>query len=182
MKDFLNKFKSKTKSKSGMSLGETLVAVLIILLVSLSLASTMSLAANQYVKTKRKLEANILMSSLCTIVSDELGYATSVKLDSSNNVVSFIGNNYLTDKYTGKLASLNGRLAYVNIDNNNEFIELLAKSAYSNGMKVEMQEPKYNSANNTYKVTIYIKDPGDKPLISKTFDVININGVPEYAS
>ena len=68
----------KNRAKAGLTLVEMLCTVIIVLLFSVGLVNGMSLAVKSYQQSLMSSESQILVSTLTSIVSDELRYSGTV--------------------------------------------------------------------------------------------------------
>ncbi len=81
--------KMQKKGKSGFTLAETLIAILILLMVSAIVAGALPAAANVYKKTVDAANAQVLLSTTMTLLRDELGTATEIKVAEDGKSVTF---------------------------------------------------------------------------------------------
>lgn len=72
-----------------MTLVELLCALAVVLLVSAGMVLGVSLAVRSYERSVAGSEAQVLCSTLETIVSDELRYAGTLKYDEGGKVIGF---------------------------------------------------------------------------------------------
>ena len=90
MRSILNKRK---REKAGFTLSETLIAILILLMVSAIVAGAIPAASNVYVKTVDAANAQLLLSTTMTVLRDELGTATSIKVEDASTITYRSGKN-----------------------------------------------------------------------------------------
>lgn len=184
----INKIKNKLRSTSGMSLGELLIAVLIMLLATSTVVSTIQLANKQYKNSMRNSEANLLYSTLSSIITGELSYATEVYVYPDGEVRQFQGNDYQERDYLSSFATKDGQLVFANADSQNEdgvideYRELISKSFYQNDLMAEVKKCEFNKQGQYFRVNLVISDESGshtKTIINKTFDVRSINGLTD---
>lgn len=68
--------KKHKRSRAGFSLAETLIAILILLMVSAIVAGAIPTASNVYAKTVDAANAQVLLSTVVTVLRDELSTAS----------------------------------------------------------------------------------------------------------
>lgn len=173
-----------------MSLGELLCAVLILTLVSGGMASAVSLGVRQYQQSMRTSEAEILCSTLETILRSELAYTTYIKVD-GENVIQFECKNVPKDTTWKEFAKLTtdaetqgdyGHIILANCNDPSEYMNILGKGAYTNGLlaKVDQDESTgkevftYDKENHCFTVQISVGCNG-QTYATRKFQVINAN-------
>lgn len=87
----------KNKAKAGLTLVEMLCTVVIVLLFSVGLVNGMSLAVNSYQQSLMSSESQVLVSTLTSIVSDELRYSGTVTVSEEDGTVHFFSRTYGED-------------------------------------------------------------------------------------
>ena len=170
-----------------MSLGELLCAVLILTLVSGGMASAVSLGVRQYQQSMRTSEAKVLCSTLETVLRNELAYTTQIKLD-GGNVKQFRSQNFAIKKNLSTLTTDAensgdyGHIILANCDDPSEYMEILGKGAYTNGLLAKVdKDPStdkeiftYNKSNHCFMVQISVGCNG-QTYATRRFQVINAN-------
>ena len=179
----LNKnIKIKLKSKAGMSLLEVLCAVLILLLVSGGMTSAVTLAVNQYQKSMRNSEAQVLYSSLSTVLGHELAYTTNIKVNSLENgaVQQFLSQNFAIEHNLSTIMTDNsgtngyGQILLGNSANPEESMNILGKAAYTKGLLAKVTSITYS--NTTHYFTVYLSIGYDgTEYYGGEFQVKNVN-------
>lgn len=111
--------KMQKKGKSGFTLAETLIVILILLMVSAIVAGALPAAANVYKKTVDAANAQVLLSTTMTLLRDELGTATEIKVGDDGKSVTFksgkSGNTcmiYNNDKCIMRMADIQTIITY----------------------------------------------------------------------
>lgn len=175
----INKIKYKLRSTSGMSLGEILVVILILLLATGTVTSTMMLANKHYKSSLRNSEANVLYSTLSDIITNELSYASEVYVYPDGEVKKFQGNDYQERGYLSSFYTVDGSLVFANLENTNEYRELVSKAFYRNGLIARVDSCTFNKQDEYFTVNLVILADDDTPyeIINKSFDVTSINGL-----
>jgi len=84
------KLKKRITSRAGFSLAETLIAILILLMVSAIVAGAIPAASNVYAKTVDAANAQVLLSTVVTVLRDELSTASITKTESA--AIEYVGN------------------------------------------------------------------------------------------
>lgn len=162
-----------------MSLGELLCAVLILTLVSGGMASAVSLGVRQYQQSMRTSEAKVLCSTLETILRSELAYTTEIKM-SGRDVTQFQSQNFAIE---GNLSTLTtdaetssgyGHIILANCDDASEYMSVLGKGAYTNGLLAKVDSFTYNTSNHYFTVQISAGCNGET-YATREFQVINAN-------
>lgn len=172
----------KKNNKKGFTLGEMLVTVLILLLATSGMVTTIALASGQFNSSVRESEAQILCSTLKTIISDELCYTTEIHTDSSGNVTSYQSQNYVQEKALGTLTTDGrgsngyGLIAVGSAENADDIAVILGKGSYTRGMLAKVTSFSYDSSKFLFTVTISIAY-GDTEITTETFQVRNVNKI-----
>lgn len=171
--------KRKLKSKAGMSLLEVLCAVLILLLVSGGLTSAVTLAANQYQKSLRNSEAQVLYSSLRTILSHELAYTKEVKTDSELGLIFSPPSMTLDYSYSSIMTDNSGKngygqIVFQNPENSAEYKYILGKAAYTKGLLANVTSITYDEDTYYFTVKLSIGYNGTE-YYGGEFQVKNLN-------
>ena len=84
--------KKRKKNRAGFSLAETLIAILILLMVSAIVAGAIPAASNVYAKTVDAANAQVLLSTVITVLRDELSTATNIS--ATGTTVEYINGSY----------------------------------------------------------------------------------------
>lgn len=84
--------KKRKKNRAGFSLAETLIVILILLMVSAVVAGAIPTASNVYAKTVDAANAQVLLSTVVTVLRDELSTAVDVKTEGSTVLLYKNGN------------------------------------------------------------------------------------------
>lgn len=155
----------KNRAKAGLTLVEMLCTVIIVLLFSVGLVNGMSLAVKSYQQSLMSSESQILVSTLTSIVSDELRYSGTVTAPAEGEgTVSFFSRTYGEDS----AFSQNGD-GQVLLKGN----KLLPSKAYHYGMQasVKLTVPEKN----VFHVVIEITSASGNSLAKSEFDVERLN-------
>ncbi|MGN0169639.1 MAG: prepilin-type N-terminal cleavage/methylation domain-containing protein [Lachnospiraceae bacterium] len=185
MKKFQNNMWKKIRSNSGMSLLEMLCAVMILLLVSGGMTTAVSLAARQYQISMRGSEAQVLCSTLKTVIANELAYTTDIRVDTLNesgegNVKMFQSQNYVIK---GNLSTLMtdesgingyGQILLGNSADTGESMNILGKASYSNGLLAKISSVTYSNRTCCFTLHISIGYDGTE-YYGEDFQVLNVN-------
>lgn len=175
----MKQLRQKLKSRRGMSLGELLCAVLILTLVSSGMASAVSLGVRQYQQSMRTSEAKVLCSTLEAVLRSELAYTTQIKLD-GGNVKQFQSQNFAIKKNLSTLttdAEMPGQYGHIvlaNCDNPSEYMNVLGKGAYTNGLLANIDAFTYDTANHCFTVRLSVGD-SSQAYATREFQVLNAN-------
>ena len=183
----LSSINNKLKSNRGFSLTEALCAVLILLLVSGGMVSGIQLASKSYRESIIISESKELCSTLTSIISYELRYASNVTVSAGGDVESFFSQSYANKNTLCTFASVDseGRIAeygelMLGEKDSSPFagMSLLSHAAYTNGMraKVNVKQNTDATTDTTYfTVELKIVDRNRNELVTSIFDVVQLN-------
>lgn len=175
----MKRLKRKLKSNLGMSLGELLCAVLILTLVSGGMAAAVSLGVRQYQQSMRTSEAKVLCSTLESILRSELAYTTQIKLD-GGNVKQFQSQNFAIEESLSTLTTDAensgdyGHIILANCDNTSQYMNILGKGAYTNGLLAKVDLFTYNASKHYFTVRLSVGD-SSQTYATREFQVLNAN-------
>ncbi len=82
----------KKRNRSGFTMAETLIAILILLMVSAIVAGAIPTASNVYAKTVDAANAQVLLSTVVTVLRDELSTAVSIE-DPVGTTIDYVNGN-----------------------------------------------------------------------------------------
>ena len=170
--------KKRKKSRAGFSLAETLIAILILLMVSAVVAGAIPAASNVYAKTVDAANAQVLLSTVITVLRDELSTAVSIEEPSGTTIEYVNGNNgyrklaISTDTnapgirlYVGKLDPSTGEPDY------SESRLLVSNKAATKNLVVKYDSVSYSNGLVTFS-NLRVERSGasesDSPLASRT--------------
>jgi prepilin-type N-terminal cleavage/methylation domain-containing protein len=152
------------RKNAGFTLVEMLCAVIVLLLVSALMAVGVQLATKAYSREITHSEAQVLLSTLRTTVSDELRYAGTTEVNGST--IKFFSQTY-------------GEGAGFSVDENGQVLlknnKLLSKNAYPYGIKAQVNLTAYDSTSRIFTVEITVNDSDGSPLGSSSFQVKKLN-------
>ena len=155
----------KNRAKAGLTLVEMLCTVIIVLLFSVGLVNGMSLAVKSYQQSLMSSESQILVSTLTSIVSDELRYSGTVTTpEGGEGPVSFFSRTYGEDSTFSR-----NQDGQVLLKGN----KLLPSKAYHYGMQacVTLTVPEKD----VFHVVIEITSASGNSLAKSEFDVERLN-------
>jgi len=167
----------KLNSNAGMSLAETLISMIILLLVSSGLVATIMIASDQYKEANRYSEAKILISSLSNVIVDDLTNAEDVKTHINNDVI--VMDSYTSRRFYNKTmltSDSNGRLIAQNVDDSDQYYNLLSEKAYLDDLKAKINYFYYSPKANSFKLEIEIYN-GDTIYSNKQLTVLDIANI-----
>ena len=166
----MKRLKQKLKSGRGMSLTELLCAVLILVLVSGGMATAVSLAA------MRESEAQILCSTLETILRNELAYTTNIKLN-GKQVEQFQSQTYaIKDSLSSIVIDDPDEKGYgrLLLGNDTKNMDILGRGAYPHGLLVKIDEFTYYNSTHCFTVKLSVGCDG-KAYATREFQVLSAN-------
>lgn len=188
----LNRIRSKLSDKRGFSLGELLAATVILLLASQVMAQGIGFATRMYNETLSRSHAKQLCSTLTNTIETELRYTTSISTtgmsaDGSSQLTAYFSPVYgqtlsgflMVDSDDNEVTGApGGEIAIRVTDRENQVViqRLVSSASYSSyELKAEVQNVTYNTAVNTFSVTLKINDKNGNELVASTFNVIPVN-------
>lgn len=160
----------KQKRIAGMTLVELLCALAVVLLVSAGMVLGVSLAVRSYERSVAGSEAQVLCSTLETIVSDELRYAGTLKYDEGGKVVGFFSQNHPDAD--------NQQSRFTTDDEGRVLLggqKLLPNNAYPHGLRASVELTDYNTINRIFTAVITVKDRGGDTLAQTELQVKQLN-------
>ena len=146
--------------KKGMSIIEKLSAIIVLILVTAVLVTGVRLGVKAYSKSVSMSEAQILCTTLTTVVSDELRYTGTIYLDSKGNLTEFFIHN------KGKGAFGQDENGHVTIGGQ----PVLSESSYPYGLKAEVAVA-MDTTQKIFNVDVTVKSKTDHVLSSNSFQV-----------
>lgn len=159
----------KLREQGGYSLTESLCVVIVLLLITAVLMTGMHFATDTFAKSVSQSEAQVLCSTLKTVVTNELKNASEVKLDGSQNVQSFFST--LHGGAGARFGNLEGELT---VEQGGNSHKLLSSTSYTYGTKASIDEVKYHKATGSFHVKLTVSDQNDKEIKSMEFDVLPV--------
>ena len=158
----------KLRSQSGMTLTELLCSIVILLLVSQLMAAGVRFSVKTYRDSMAASQAQVLCSTLTTVVSDKLRYCGTVSEDGGQIFIQDMGN--VTEGEDGKVFSINADGELMLGEN-----KILGSRSYPEGLRVKSFNMEYDAASGIFKVSFQVGDSGDTPLAGADFEVKRIN-------
>ena len=155
---------------------ELLCAVLILVLVSGGMATAVSLAARQYEQSMRESEAQILCSTLETILRNELAYTTNIKLN-GKQVEQFQSQTYaIKDSLSSIVIDDPDEKGYgrLLLGNDTKNMDILGRGAYPHGLLVKIDEFTYDNSTHCFTVKLSVGCDG-KDYATREFQVLSAN-------
>lgn len=160
----------KQKRIAGMTLVELLCALAVVLLVSAGMVLGVSLAVRSYERSVAGSEAQVLCSTLETIVSDELRYAGTLERDENDRVVGFFSQNH---------PDANLQHSRFTTDDEGRVLlggqKLLPNNAYPHGLRASVELTEYDTDDRIFTAVITVKDRGGDTLAQTELQVKQLN-------
>lgn len=160
----------KQKRIAGMTLVELLCALAVVLLVSAGMVLGVSLAVRSYERSVAGSEAQVLCSTLETIVSDELRYAGTLERDESDKVIGFFSQNH---------PDANLQHSRFTTDDEGRVLlggqKLLPNNAYPHGLQASVELTNYNEDKRIFTAVITVTDRGGDTLAQTELQVKQLN-------
>ncbi len=164
----------KIKTKQGMSIVELLSAIAVMLLVSVVLVTGVRLGVKAYTKSVSMSEAQVLCSTLTTIVSDDLRYAGTVYPNSTADDGTTVLKLFVHGKGEGYYKSDDDGQVVFHRDTEGD-AKLLGKGSYPYGLKAEVTVKLKDD--NTFTAEVKVTSKSDNVLSQNTFEVKPVNGM-----
>lgn len=159
----------KRRARRG---GFTLVELLCAIAVMLLLAALLTLGARSAVTAfRRSMEASqaqTLLSTLRTGVSDELRYAGTVQLAADGKPAGFFSQSYGEAAYSGFSSDERGHVLLGGS-------KLLPDRAYPHGLRAAVELTAYDTATGTFTACITVYGAEDQIAAQTTFEVRQLN-------
>ena len=146
--------------KKGMSIIELLSAIIVIILVTAVLVTGVRLGVKAYTKSVSMSEAQILCTTLTTVVSDELRHTGTINTDSNGKVINF----FIHGKGLGSFGQDDEGRVTIGGE------PVLSKSSYPYGLKAEVAVA-MNTTQKIFNVDVTVKSKTDHVLSSNSFQV-----------
>lgn len=160
----------KQKRIAGMTLVELLCALAVVLLVSAGMVLGVSLAVRSYERSVAGSEAQVLCSTLETIVSDELRYAGTLERDESDKVIGFFSQNH---------PDANLQHSRFTTDDEGRVLlggqKLLPNNAYPHGLWASVELTEYDTDDCIFTAVITVTDRGGDTLAQTELQVKQLN-------
>lgn len=161
----------KQKRIAGMTLMELLCALAVVLLVSAGMVLGVSLAVRSYERSVTNSEAQVLCSTLQTIVNDELRYAGTLEYE-NDRVVGFFSQEHANadSKYSRFTTDSDGRVLLGGQ-------KLLPNNAYPHGLRASVELTGYDEdeGKRIFTAVITVKDRGGDTLAQTELQVKQLN-------
>lgn len=162
-----------------MSLVELLSAVLVMLLVTSLLVLGVRIGTKAYVKSVSMSEAQILCATLTTLVTDELRYAGTIRVDTDGRVGFFSQNFGGADGADGADGA---GVSYFAADENGQITlggtPILSKRAYPYGLRAAV-ELSYAQPENRFTAMLTVCGADGGKLARTKFEVEPLNQAAE---
>jgi len=156
------------RSKKGFTLTELLSAILVMLLLAGILAVGVRVGVKAYVKSVSMSEAQILCSTLTTLVSDELRYAGTITV-SADGKVGFFSQNF-GGNAGGGVSFDTDEEGHVTLGGS----KILSSRAYPYGLKASVGLS-YDAQSKIFQSEVKVYSGAGNELASADFEVKPIN-------
>lgn len=159
----------KQKRIAGMTLMELLCALAVVLLVSAGMVLGVSLAVRSYERSVSASEAQVLCSTLESIVSDELRYAGTLEYE-NGRVVGFFSQNHANQdsEYSRFRTDEQGRVLLGEQ-------KLLPNNAYPHGLRATVELAEYDRDTRIFTAVVTVTDRSGGTLAQTEFQVKQLN-------
>ena len=153
-----------------MTLVELLCALAVVLLVSAGMVLGVSLAVRSYERSVTNSEAQVLCSTLQTIVNDELRYAGTLEYENGRVVGFFFSQNHPDAD--------NQQSEFTTDDEGRVLLggqKLLPNNAYPHGLRASVELKDYGKETRIFTAVITVKDRGGDTLAQTELQVKQLN-------
>ena len=165
----------KLRDQSGFSLVESLCAVIVLLLVSAVIMTGSRLAADTFSRSVSVSEAQVLCSTLKTVIADELRSTGTVFVDESGYLEGIFSTHYGIS--AGNMSSFGA----VSHDGSPAAVgeltlggeKLLSSSAYTYGARASVSVS-YAEEENCFTATLTVYDGEGREIKTTEFDVMPV--------
>ncbi len=158
----------KRRANGGFTLVELLCAIIVLLLLASLLTLGVRTAVTAFGRSMAASEAQTLLSTLRTNVSDELRYSGTVKLAADGTPAGFFSRSYGEAAYSGFSADERGHVLLGGE-------KLLPDRAYPHGLRAEVKLTAYDTATGTFTVRITVYTASDPSLAQTEFETKQLN-------
>ena len=158
------------QNERGFTLVELLCAVVVMLLLGTLLATGTKIAVAAFERSMAASQAQTLLSTLQTSVSDELRYAGTIQLDADGKPTGFFSRSYGEAAYAGFSEDTKGHVLLGGS-------KLLPDRAYPNGLQATVELTGYDAATRVFsaQITVYGTQRTDGALAQTEFEVRQLN-------
>ena len=154
--------------RGGFTLVELLCAIAVMLLLAALLTMGARSAVTAFRRSMEASQAQTLLSTLRTGVSDELRYAGTVQLAADGTPAGFFSQSYGEAAYSGFSSDERGHVLLGGS-------KLLPDRAYPHGLRAEVALTAYDPDTGTFTVHITVLGTEDQPAAQTAFEVRQLN-------
>ena len=158
----------KLRGRKGFTLVELLCVLAVLVLVSAGMLTGVLLGVRSYAKSVSYSEAQVLLQTLKTSVSDELRYAGTVQLAADGTPAGFFSQSYGEAAYSGFSSDERGHVLLGGS-------KLLPDRAYPHGLRAAVELTAYDPATNTFTARITVLGAEDQIAAQTAFEVRQLN-------
>ena len=158
----------KRRANGGFTLLELLCAIIVLLLLAALLTLGVRTAVTAFGRSMAASEAQTLLSTLRTGVSDELRYSGTVRLAADGTPAGFFSRSYGEAAYSGFSSDERGHVL-LGVE------KLLPDRAYPHGLRAEVKLTAYDAATGTFTVQITVYTASAPNLAQTEFETKQLN-------
>lgn len=163
----------KLRGRKGFTLVELLCVLAVLVLVSAGMLTGVLLGVRSYAKSVSYSEAQVLLQTLKTSVSDELRYAGVVRQE-AGRPIGFFSQRFGQTAFSGFSQNQDGQVL---LGEN----KLLPAKAYPYGLRAQAELTAYDPDTRNFAVYLCVQDAAGKRLCEAEFEVHQLNQPPSLA-
>ncbi|SCJ71948.1 Uncharacterised protein [uncultured Eubacterium sp.] len=170
--------RSRIKNKKGFSISEMLMVVMILSLIIVMLGSGVMVVKNSYEKITLKAEAQTLLSTTITKVSDEFRFAKYVNADDNPKAAKFVSGNLGYEIWFKNDDGSSGMKGILICNNAGVSAQLLTDKTMTSRLTPSI-EYQYDKDNRLFTATITIATRDNDKFLEQEIKVKPINNRKE---
>ena len=170
--------KGRINNKRGFSISEMLMVVMILSLIIVMLGSGVMVVKNSYEKITLKAEAQTLLSTAISKVSDEFRFAKYINADDDPKAAKFVSGNLGYEIWLGNGDESNGQKGILICANAGASVQLLTDKTMTNRLTPSIKYA-YDKDANLFTATITIATKDNDKFLEQEIKVKPINNRKE---
>ncbi len=176
-------------NNKGFTLTETLLTIVLVMMMTAAVAAGISIINSSMQKIQNKANAQVLLSTTVTLISDELKYATEVTTEGGKVFIKSSDTDAWYTYENGSDDSIKGivRSYYtetINDDGNLTFqstgvkTQVVTSQAQTNQLKTSIENLQFDSTKSVFKIgSLKVYDQKNTALetLPENFTIVNLN-------
>ena len=167
--------KTKLKNKKGFSISELLMVVLILSLIIVILGGGLTVVLNAYNRITLKAEAQTLLSTAITQVSDEFRFASDIDTGDNGHVTFLSATQGCQVYFTNDTSESKRGILIGNTVNTTDTATLLTDKTQTSGLYTEIDDYQYDDQSQTFDATITVRNSSGDKVVSQNIIVRPLN-------